>query len=451
MIPLDIAIQGAQVVTGQSMQSVTIGIRFGKIAGHYGPGEEVAAHEVIDAKGKVILPGIIDAHVHFREPGYAHKEGFETGSMAAAAGGVTTVMDMPNTDPPTFTPKAFEEKVRTAAGKIYVDLALQAGVGEDLSPIEPLAKMGAVSFELFLAEMPAPFLVKDNGVLWKMLERIATVGSLAGITPGDDGIVQARIADPEIKNSQDPIAFARSRPSIAEAFGIARACLAAKEVGARIHLRQTSTRLSTEVLRTARSQYGRITAEVTPHNLLLSEDELKKQGPFAKMIPPLRKNADMESLWQALQDGIIDIVDTDHAPHLPEEKEPGKTDICKGPGGIPGVQTLLPLMLEQVAQGRISFIDLARICSREPARIFGLYPKKGSLEVGADADLVIIDPKMEKMIENQDQLSKARITPFNGWKIHGWPILTMVRGMVVMRNGKIEGRPRGSLVTSPKS
>jgi dihydroorotase len=384
-----------------------------------------------------------------REPGYIHKEDFDTGSRAAAAGGVTTVMVMPTTNPATTTPDYFEEKIRSATGRAYVDFAIQAGIVENPSHIETLASLGAVSFELFLADVPPHLLTQDNGNLIDALSRIGRVGRVAGITPGDDAVVRWKTTQ-LAKGNNDVLAFARSRPPVAEALGVARACMLAEETGCRVHIRQVSCVRSLEVIRHARNRYKQITAEVTPHHLVLTEESLEQYGPFVKMLPPLRTSTDTESLWQALKDGTIDIVATDHAPHLQEEKEQGKTNIWKAPSGIPGLQTILPLMLDQVAKGCLTFVDLARLCSENPARIFGLFPRKGTLEPGSDADLVIVDPSRTMVIENMAQYSKAVITPFHGQRILGYPVLCMMRGHVIMCDGKIEGNPHGAFV-APRS
>jgi dihydroorotase-like cyclic amidohydrolase len=277
-----------------------------------------------------------------------------------------------------------------------------------------------VSFEVFLGDLAPPLLVTDDGVLRHILARIADVGSIAGVTPTDGAILRAELERIHAEGRRDPLAFARSRPPIAEALGVARACLLASDVGARVHLRQVSCRASIAVLRAARAGYRGISAETMPHNLLLHEDELQRQGPFAKVAPPLRSPADAEALWEALLDGT---------------------------GGFPGLQTWLPLMLDQVAKGRWTLVDLIRCCAEAPARLFGLYPRKGALEPGSDADLVIVDPARTITIDNNSQLSRARVTPFAGRVVTGIPVLTMVRGQVVMRDGALTGTPRGALVT----
>ncbi|MGH7264933.1 MAG: amidohydrolase family protein, partial [Candidatus Rokuibacteriota bacterium] len=205
---LDTAVVGGDVVTGGEVRAATVGIRDGRIALIADPRVPVAAREVIDARGRLVLPGLVDAHVHLREPGFGEKEGFETGTMAAATGGVTTVMVMPTTRPPTATPEAFQDKLRRATGAAHVDFALQALVAEDLSHVEALARLGAVSFELFLADVPPALLAGDSGVLLEAFERIVAAGGVAGVTCGDDGIVRARLARLTAAGDASPRAFA---------------------------------------------------------------------------------------------------------------------------------------------------------------------------------------------------------------------------------------------------
>lgn len=442
----DVTVTGGNVVTAWGEVQTTIGIISGKVAALLDPATPVKARVAVDANGKTVLPGLVDAHVHFREPGLAHKEGFETGTKAAAAGGVTTVMVQPTDDPVTALPHDFIEKRRLAEGRAYVDYALQVCVGEELSHIKTLADMGAVSFELFLAYPAPPHRITSNDLLLACLERIADVGAVAGIDPSDQSIVDGRTARIQASGARDPSAFLRSRPPVAEAYGTVRACVAAQATKARVHLRQLSCRTSVDLLDKMRDRCSGLSAEVCPHYLVLSEEDFLRQGYLAKMAPPLRSQDDIEALWRALSNRVVDIVATDHAPHLPEEKAAGRDDIWMVPNGIPGLQTFLPLMLDQVARGRLTLQDLVRTCSETPARLFDLYPRKGCLQPGSDADLVIVDPARSMMITNDNQYSKARNTPFAGWSIQGCPVLTMVRGHVVMSDGRIEGSPLGEFV-----
>lgn len=443
----DVAIVNGIVVSASKTVATNIGIREGKVAALIGAPDAISAREVIDASGKLIFPGLVDAHAHFREPGAVHKEGFQTGTMAAAAGGVTSVFVMPTDDPATLSVDDYEHKMRLAEGRSYVDFALLAGLSPDLSQIGALAKLGVLSVEVFLAGASPELRITDNALLIAALSLIAQHGMVAGITPGDDGIVESRTAQLRAAGDQSPIAFARSRPPVAETFGVARACVAAAESGASVHLRQISCRASVELLRFYRRVLPKLSAEVLPHNLLMTEADLECHGCFAKMSPPLRAQSDIDSVWSGLLDGVIDIVASDHAPHLREEKEKGRHDIWSAPLGIPGIQTMLPLLLNEVSKGRLTHEQVVRFTAETPARLFGIYPRKGALLPGSDADLVIVDPYKKTVIRNEDQYSKAGVTPFDGWSVIGSPSLTMVRGRTVMRSGRIVSNTCGSLIT----
>jgi dihydroorotase len=429
----DLLIGGGSLATSAGLRPLDLGIVQGRVAAWLAPGGEAPARARIDASGLVVLPGLVDAHVHFREPGLTHKEDFSSGTAAAAVGGVTTALVMPTDLPLTLTPEDLRAKRALAEGRLHVDIGLQAAA-HGPEHVAALAAAGAISIEIFLGDMPAPLPVADNGALEAILRATAAASILAGITPTDDGVIAAAL----VREQQpgDALAFCRSRPPLAEAVGAARALAVAAETGAPVHLRQISCRASLELLRAARVRGLDVTGEVTPHNLLLTDAEILRQGPFAKVIPPLRPEAELPALWDALRDpgSGLAMVATDHAPHTEAEKS---ADIVKAPGGFPGVQTLLPLLLQAVAEGRLDWAGLVRLTAEAPARRFGLYPHKGSLEPGADADLVLVDPKRGWTIRNEDQLSKARITPFAGRRITGWPVAVLLRGREVARDGKL--------------
>ena len=341
----------------------------------------------------------------------------------------------------TTTPEAFLEKKALADAKSHVDYALQAGLGPDTRYVRELADLGAVSFEIFLADLAPPMLVDRSADLLACLAAVRAAGGVVGITPGDDSIVQTLSAEAQAKYPTDRLAFARARPPIAEAIGIARACLAVAETCCRAHVRQVSCALGVAVIEALAPSM--LSSEVTIHNLLLEEQEIERLGPIQKVVPPLRPRSDLAALLAALRGGTIKIVATDHAPHLPEEKQAGNIDIWKAPGGFPGVQTLLPLMLGLAGDGAISLPDLVRVCCELPARLFGLHPRKGTLAVGADADIVVVDPRRPFTVRNQDQESKAKLTPFDGWTVPMTPVAAFLRGRIVMRDGRPVGAPSG--------
>ena len=416
----DLLVEGGRIVEEGTLRPRTLAVEDGKIAALLEPGA-AQARERLDASGCIVLPGLIDAHVHFREPGLTHKEDFESGSRAAALGGVTTVMVMPTDKPMTQTAQQFQEKRALAEGRARVDFALQALLGPDLSQVCALAGAGAVSFEIFLGLLGEGQKIVDSDTLIAALRAVREAGGVAGVTPYDDELAaQAPSLPPEI-----------------EAAGVARAAAAHRIAGGRMHVRQISSALGL-----ARLAPG-VTSEVTPHNLWLAHETLQHLGALAKVIPPLRPASDVQAMRQALKDGRISIVATDHAPHTPEEKDQG---LERAPGGFPGVQTLLPLLLKLVEEKILDYGDLLRVACEMPARIFGLYPQKGALLPGSDADIVLVDPARPMRIRNADQASKAGRTPFDGWETPATPRMTLLRGEPVSSEGKIIGAPRGRFV-----
>lgn len=441
---IDLLVRRGRVVTETGVREQSLAIENGRVVALISDGEEPAARKVIDAAGKLVLPGLVDSHVHFREPGLTHKEDFQSGSLAAAAGGVTTVMVMPTDNPLTLTPEDFEAKIALARDRCHVDYALQAGLGPDRRHVRALADLGAISFELFLSDLPPALLTDSAAALVLGLEAVRDVGGIAGVTPGDDSLYRHAAEIARGEHGGAPQAFARARPPEAEALGVAQACIAASSTGARTHLRQISCAASLRVLQALRGTT--VTAEVTPHNLTLDEADFLRLGVVAKVAPPLRPQSDVTALRAALAAGALDVVATDHAPHHPDEKAAGATDIWKAPGGFPGVQTFLPLMLRLVDEGIIEQAALVRTCCAHPARLFGLYPRKGALQVGSDADLVIVDPGRPFTIRNRDQLSKARNVPFDGLTASASPILACLRGTVIMRDGQPTAPPIGEFL-----
>jgi dihydroorotase len=400
----DLLIRDALLVVDEGLRPRSLALRGGKVAAVLAPREEVQARQVFSFPGCIALPGLVDAHVHFREPGLTHKEDFESGSCAAALGGVTTVMVMPTDKPMTQTAAQFEEKRSLAEGRSRVDFALQALLGPDLTHVEALARAGAVSFEIFLGLIDPK--IEDSALLAAALESVRAVGGVAGVTPYDEGLARR----------------APSLPPEIEAAGIARALCAQRLARARLHVRQVSSRLGIAALALAGDE---VSCEVTPHNLLLTHEAVDRLGAVAKVVPPLRAETDVAAMRQALAAGRISIVATDHAPHAPQEKDAG---MDRAPGGFPGVQTMLPLLAKLVADNVLNYADLVRVACERPARLFGLYPQKGSLRPGADADIVVLDPARPMRIRNADQASKAGRTPFDGWEVPATPRMTLLRG-----------------------
>jgi len=381
------------------------------------------AHETIDLRGKLILPGLIDAHVHFRDPGLTIKEDFSTGSAAAAAGGFTTVMDMPNTIPPTNTPQDFREKMGIASRKSLVDFGLHAGVA-DLSNMGKLAKLRPASFKIFMDLVDDDFL----------MDAFSKINGVSG-----DHLISLHAEDPQLVNQfthemkmkgSSPELYAEARPPQAEIEAIVSAISLGNKFDQKIHFCHVSTRKSLKLINEAKKAGSKITSEITPHHLFLDSGCLKTYGNRTKTNPPLRDN---ENRLQVNDLNYIDIIGTDHAPHTLDEK---KKDVWNAPPGIPGLETVLPLLLTQLNQGKIALGDIKRLLCETPAKIFNI-PHKGFIREGMDADLVVVDLKKESVIDPAIFQSKAKYSPFEGFHVQGVPVMTMVRGKLVMQDGEI--------------
>jgi len=380
-------------------------------------GEDLEAgpdERVLDGTGKRLLPGMIDVHVHFREPGASHKETWTTGSHSAAAGGVTTVVDQPNTDPPTVNGAAFDEKLEFAADSV-VDFGLNGGVAPGWQPAElferPLFALG----EVFLADSTGEMGIEVDA-FEAALRRVRGSGVPMTVHAED-----AEEFNRSALDRDDPDAWSAYRRAQAEVVAVRRACRLAADVGTRIHVAHASTPEGIDVA----AESG-MTCEVTPHHMLLSRGDLAELGTFGRMNPPLRRERLRQGVYDRVVDGTVDIVATDHAPHTREEKD---ASIWDAPSGVPGVETALPLLLAEVRWGSLTYERVRDLTARNPARAFGLA-RKGTIAAGNDADLVLVDPESSREIRAADLHTKCDWTPFEGWD-GIFPEWTMVRGEMV--------------------
>ena len=398
------------------------------------------ARETLDGRGRHLLPGLVDGHVHFREPGLTQKEDFETGSRAAVRGGVTTVLDMPNTLPPVETAAILSDKAALLARRSLVDYGLIAVITDrNLGRIEELAEAGAIAYKIFMGpttgDLPSP----DDGQIAEALAAIARTGLPIGVHAENPEIVAAATARLKAAGRTDALAHAEARPVLAEAESIQRMIFFARMTGARLHIFHMSCGAGVELIRRAKADGIAVTAETCPHYLTLTSADMERVGPATKINPPLRDPGDVEALWQGLRDGTVDFIATDHAPHTLAEKT--RPVIWENASGGSSVQFFLPLMLEHVARGRLSLDDLIRWTADAPARFYRLHPRKGAIVVGGDADLVVVDLERRDTIRAADMENKVKLTPFEGMECRGWPVLTLVRGRAMMRDDKVVGAP----------
>ena len=442
---VDLVIRNGLLVTEDAVVAADVAIDQGRIAAILAPGEPVPAEAQIDARGLYVMAGLVDAHVHFNEPGRSHWEGFASGSRAAAAGGVTTVLDMPlNCIPPTLDVAALEAKRAAVAGQSAVDYGFWGGLVADNSAALPaLHGAGVVACKAFMChsgldEYPRA----DHGTLLEGMKQLAPLGGSLGLHAEDQELTAHLTARLQASGRRDPLAWAESRPPVAEAIAAATALRLAGQTGGRVHFVHVSGPETVRVIADARRRGVRATLETCPHYLALDEDDLVRLGPIAKCAPPLRQCSEVEALWGLLAAGAIDLVASDHSPATPEDKRLGAGDIWQAWGGISGVQTTLPVLLtEGVHRRRLPLPRLAQLVSGNPARVFGLAPAKGQLRPGADADVVLVDLDAEWELRSEDLLTRHRLSPFVGRRFKGRLRRTLVRGVSVFVDGQIVAPP----------
>jgi len=434
--PYDLLLRGAQVVTPAGIEATTVAVRDGRIVA-LGVPETAPAAETLDLTGLHVLPGVIDSQVHFREPGLEHKEDLESGTRAAVLGGVTAIFEMPNTSPNTDTPEALADKLARAKGRAWCDHAFFIGAtdanADHLGTWEGLP--GCAGVKIFMGSSTGSLLVEDDTVL----KRVLAGGRRRVAVHAED---EARLRE------RKTIAEARAHPSahpewrdVETAVRATRRLLAlACETGRRVHVLHITTAEEMDLLAEAKDL---ATVEVTPQHLTLAAPECYEGlGSFAQMNPPIREARHRAALWQAVAEGLVDVIGSDHAPHTREEKS---RPYPASPSGMPGVQTLVPVMLGHVHAGHLSLARFVDLTSAGPARIYNITGK-GRIARGYDADFTIVDLKAERTIENGWIASTCGWTPYHGMTVTGWPVMTVIRGRVVMRDGGLEGGPIGQPV-----
>jgi dihydroorotase len=432
----DLIIRNGTIVSADTTAVGSIAIRDGRVLAVGADDAMPPTRESFNAGGLHILPGAIDVHVHFRDPGWPHKEDWATGTAAAACGGVTTVFEMPNTDPPTRTAAALAAKHETAAKKACIDFGLYGLLGEDtIEHVPELVDGGVIGFKLFMgntfARLPSP----STGAMLEAFEVVAPTGKRISLHAETNSIMERRQERLTRAGRHDPMDHLASRPAVVAIEAVSRAAILSEWTGARIQILHISSAEELRPLRDAKARGVDITGETCPHYLLLSTDDYHRLGGIIRVNPPVREARNREPLWSALADGTIDMISTDHAPHTQEEKT--RNDIWTVDAGFPGVETQMPLMLTEVNNGRMSICDYVRWTSYNPARTWGLYPRKGAIALGADADLAIVDLSHDLTLDDAALHSRSKISPFNGRRVRGLPLHTLVRGRFVMKNGKL--------------
>ncbi|MXV63828.1 allantoinase AllB [Natronorubrum sp. JWXQ-INN-674] len=402
------------------------------------------ADRVVDGDGSVLVPGIVDAHIHNREPGLEYKEDWESATRAAAAGGVTTVVGMPNTDPVIDRPDHLALKFDRGEASAHVDFqSFVVVTSENLDLIPDLDEAGALGYKIFLGSTVGDVPPPNDGEILEAMESIRETGKRLGFHEENGEIIDHYTERFQAEGKNDPIDHSHSRPVIAEREAVERMITFAEETGAKIHMYHVSSGSAAEAVARGKDRGVDVTAETTPHYLWFTEDVMREKGNPARIQPPIRDAEEREKLWTVgMEQGAIDSIATDHAPHTPEEKmvdDPfGNT--WEAISGFVGLETEIPVMLTLVDQGRLTLEEWVRRHSTRPAQIWGMYPQKGSLQVGTDADFTLVDPDLEWTLEDSSELhSKNSVTPFLGESFTGKAVTTVVRGEVVYDDGDVVG------------
>jgi dihydroorotase len=415
----DLVIRGGTVVSPDSAFEASVAIADARIVAVGSDAAMPPARETLDARGLHVLPGAIDVHVHFRDPGYPHKEDWQTGTAATLA-----------------------DKHRIAAAAAHVDFGLYGLLGEDtIAHVPALVEGGVIGFKLYMGNTFGKIPCPSTGAMLEAFEVVARTGKRVSLHAETNSIMERRETRMRDAGRLDPLAHLAARPAVVAVEAVSRAAILAEWTGARIHILHISSAEELRPLREAKARGVDITGETCPQYLFLSSDDYSRLGGIIRVNPPVREARNQEPLWAALADGTVDIVATDHAPHAPDEKT--RNDIWTVDCGFPGVETQMPLMLTAVNAGRMSICHYVRWSAVNPAKIWGLYPSKGVVQVGAQADLALVDLGRRWTVDDALLQSRSKITPWHGRQVRGLPIHTLVRGRFVMRERALLADTRG--------
>ncbi|WP_127714632.1 dihydroorotase [Halobacteriovorax sp. HLS] len=426
MEKFDLIVRNGNCILDTGIFVKDIGISKGKIVSIADQIKE-GAHQEIDASGKHVFPGIIDTQVHFREPGLTHKEDLESGSSAAVLGGVTTFLEMPNTNPATTTKKAIEEKIALAQSKSHANFGFFMGATSDnLEELKKISEIkGCCGIKIFLGSSTGNLLLFEKGPIEEIFKN--TKGIIALHSENEEMLVSNSSIRDNAASAHDHPKWRNVETALSSTLRIIQI---AKQCNRKVHVLHITTQEEIEFLKNNKDI---CTVEVTPQHLTLSAPQCyDKLGTYAQMNPPIREVHHREALWVGLKDGTVDVIGSDHAPHTKEEKDKGYPN---SPSGMPGVQTIFPVLLHHYANKRLTLDEIVKFMCVNPAKLYGL--NKGHIKEEYDADLTIVDLEKEVEIQDQEMLSKCGWTPFNGMKYHGEISHTIVMGKVAMQNGKI--------------
>ncbi|WP_294662305.1 dihydroorotase family protein [Fusobacterium ulcerans] len=449
----DLLIKNAKIYLNGTFCCGNVLVKAGKISEITDNIEGIQAEKTIDAAGKYLLPGMIESHMHIREPGRPDRGTFFTETMAAAAGGVTTILEHPIANPPQYSKEILDKRIEDASDKCVVDFAFYGAAGAKFpDKIKEMGETGIVAFKTFLHEAPegrdTEFIgltMANDGEMYHGFRAVAKTGKLCAVHSENNDIITSMIAKFRAEGKTDPIYHCLSRPKFAEIETVSKLLLLAKDTGVKLIFCHTTVPEAMEMIKKAKGEGMELYLETCPQYLFLTEEDVIKHGVYAKCNPPLRKQEDVDGLWKYVTDGTVDFIGSDHATYTVEEKEKGRDDIFKAPSGFLGVDLRLPLMLNAVNEGKLSFEKCIDLLSTNVAKAFKIFPQKGVINVGSDADFVIVDMDKTITVDKSKNYSKAKEISrvFEGKQLKGTPIYTIVRGKVVMKDGVVDEKAKG--------
>ena len=392
------------------------------------------ADQKTNLKNLLVLPGLIDVHVHLRDEGKAYKEDFYSGTAAAAAGGFTTVLDMPNNNPVTMSVEALRNRMRIAERKVLVNVGLYSEFPKKLAETKGIVAEGAVGFKLFMGCQIGGLNVDDDQALQEALKEVAKLNVPVAVHAEDKALLTANEEKLKQAKKSDTAAFLKAHSETVELKAIERLLKINEQTGVRLHFCHVSTEEGLNAIVEAKKSGRTVTCEVTPNHLLLSRDDLRHYGQLLIMAPPLRSTNHIEALWKGLEDGLVDALGSDHAPHALSEKSASSVWDVKV--GVPGLETTLALIMTQVKKNWLTSAQAVQLLAEKPAEIYGLTGR-GRLEQGRNADLTVVDFNCKFKIDASKFKSKAKYSPYDGWEVQGKPVKTLVNGLLVFDEGDI--------------
>ncbi len=446
---LDLLIKNGKVYLEGIFSEASVGVKDGKIVLLADKDAEFDAKEVLDLEGQYLIPGAIDTHMHVRDPGHTERGNFYTETLAAAAGGVTTIMEHPISIPPQYNVSILENRIKRADEQSIVDFCFYGALGGEYpEEITKLAEDGRiVAYKTFLHAAPngrfeefQGLTTADDGQLLTVMQELAKTDLFCAFHAEDNDLCNFLAQKCKEEGYITGKAHAVSRPVLAEVQSVERVLRFAKETGARIEIAHVSTPQAMELIKQARLEGVKVYAETCPHYLFLNEEDLEKHGPFAKCNPPLRSQELVDRLWNYVNDGTVDYIGSDHSPFLLEEKTRGLNDIFAAVSGFPGVDLRLPLMLDAVQEGRTTLDKVIELVCVNPAKKFGIFPQKGVIRVGADADFAVFNFDHETVVDKEKNYSHAKdiAIPYDGWKLRCQVSATILRGRILMKDGIVD-------------